>query len=79
VSWEAGVGAMGTCGGPGAALPFVLTWSLYTGVPSPQGTDSGPQAHPERGCELTAGANILFRVPFPSLVRWDFKVMVQHG
>jgi hypothetical protein len=33
---------MGTRGGPGAALPFILTWSLYAGVPSLQGTDRGP-------------------------------------
>jgi hypothetical protein len=29
------------------------------GVHSPQGTDSGPWAHPGRGCELTGGGNIL--------------------
>jgi hypothetical protein len=56
--------AAGTPGGLGAALSreagaIVLTWSLYAGVPGPQGTDSGPQAHPGRGCEPTGGANIL--------------------
>jgi hypothetical protein len=42
------------------ALNFVLNWSLYVGVPGPQGTDSGPRAHPGRGCEPVGGANILF-------------------
>jgi hypothetical protein len=32
---------------------------LYTGVPGPQGIDSGPRAHPGRGCKPTGGANIL--------------------
>jgi hypothetical protein len=42
----------------GRREPF-LTWSLYTGVPDSQGTDSGPWAHPRRGCEPVGGANIL--------------------
>jgi hypothetical protein len=54
---EVDAGAMGTCGSPGTALPFVLIWSLYAGVSDPQGTDSGPRAHPERGCEPTGRAN----------------------
>jgi hypothetical protein len=29
-----------TRGSSGAALPFILTWSLYAGVSGPQGTDS---------------------------------------
>jgi hypothetical protein len=74
-----GTGDAGTRDGPGAALPFVLTWSLYAGVPGPQGTDSGPQAHPGRGYEPAGGANIISRVAFLSLVCWDFEVMVQHG
>jgi hypothetical protein len=37
---------------------IVLT-CLYAGVPGPQGTDSGPRAHPGRGCEPTGVANIL--------------------
>jgi hypothetical protein len=52
-----------------------MTWSLYTGVPGPQGTDSGPRAHPGRGCEPAGGANTLFRVAFLSLVRWDFEAV----
>jgi hypothetical protein len=56
--------AVGTCGSPRAAPNLevgavVLTRSLYVGVPGPQGTDSGPWAHLERGCEPTGGANIL--------------------
>jgi hypothetical protein len=39
LSWEAGTGASRTRGGPGATLPFVLTCSLYVGVPRPQDTD----------------------------------------
>jgi hypothetical protein len=39
LSWEAGTGALRTRGGPGATLPFVLTCSLYVGVPGPQDTD----------------------------------------
>jgi hypothetical protein len=39
------------------ASPFVLTWSLYAGVPGLQGTDSGPWAHLGRGCEPAGGAN----------------------
>jgi hypothetical protein len=42
------------------ALSFVLTWSLYVGVPGPQGTDSGLQAHSGRGYEPAGGTNILF-------------------
>jgi hypothetical protein len=57
LSREVDAGAMGTRGSPGAALPFVLIWSLYAGVSDPQGTDSGPRAHPERGCEPTGRAN----------------------
>jgi hypothetical protein len=34
---------------------------LYAGVHDPQGTDSGPRAHPGRGCEPAGGANILSR------------------
>jgi hypothetical protein len=60
-------------------LSFVLTWSLYVGVSDLQGTDSGPQAHPGRGCELTGGINILSRVAFPSFICWDFEAVVQHG
>jgi hypothetical protein len=57
--------AVGTPAGLGAALSreagaVFLTWSLYVGVPGPQGTDSGPWAHRWRGCELAGGANILF-------------------
>jgi hypothetical protein len=52
---EAGAGAAGICGDPRAALPFVFTWSLYAGVPGPQDTDSGPRAHPGRGCEPAGG------------------------
>jgi hypothetical protein len=77
--WEAGTGAVGTRGSPGAALPFVLTQSLYAGLPGPQGTDSGPRAHPGRGCKPVGVANILSCVAFLSLVHWDFEVMVQHG
>jgi hypothetical protein len=79
LSREASARAAGTCGGPGAGLPFVFTWSLYAGVPSPQGTDNGSQALPGRGCEPAGGANIFSRVAFLSLVRWDFDVMVHHG
>jgi hypothetical protein len=68
LSREAGVGATGKRGGPGAALPFVLIWNLYAGVPGPQGTDSGPRAHLERGCEPTGGANSLT----PRLVTLNF-------
>jgi hypothetical protein len=57
-------------------LSFILTRSLYMRVPGLQGTDSGPRAHPRRGCELIGGANILSRAAFLSFVRWDFKVMV---
>jgi hypothetical protein len=54
----------GTHGGLGAALSreagaVALTLSLYAGIHSPQGTDSGPQANPGRGCEPAGGANIL--------------------
>jgi hypothetical protein len=63
----------------GHALSFVLTWSLYERVPDPQGTDSGPQAHPGRGCEPTGGPNILSRAAILSLVRWDFEAVVQHS
>jgi hypothetical protein len=54
----------GTHGGLGAALSreegaIVLTWSLYEGVPGPQGTDSGPWAHPGRGYKPAGGTNIL--------------------
>jgi hypothetical protein len=41
-------------------MPFVLACSLYTGVPGPQGTDSGPLALLRRGCEFVGGANISF-------------------
>jgi hypothetical protein len=42
-------------------LSFVLTQSLYTGVPGLQGTDSGPRVHPGRGYKPTGGA-IIFPV-----------------
>jgi hypothetical protein len=57
LSREVGARATGTRGGPRAALPFVLTWSLYVGVPGPQGTNSGHRAHLGRGCEPADGAN----------------------
>jgi hypothetical protein len=37
-----------------------LDSSLYAGVPGPQGTDSGPQAHLRRSNEIAGGANISF-------------------
>jgi hypothetical protein len=43
------------------------------GVPGPQGTDSGPRAHPETGCEPAGGANILPRVAFLSLYVLGFQ------
>jgi hypothetical protein len=57
-------------------LSFVLTWSLYAGVSGLQGSDSGPRAHPGRGCEPAGGASILSRVAFLSFVRWDFEAVV---
>jgi hypothetical protein len=46
-SWEAGARALATRGSPGAAPSrevgagaIVLTLSLYSGVPGPQGTDN---------------------------------------
>jgi hypothetical protein len=64
LSREAGARAVGTHDGLGAAPSrkvgaIVLTWSLYVGVPGPQGTDSGSRAHPGRGREPVGGANIL--------------------
>jgi hypothetical protein len=50
-------------------LSFVLTRSLYMGVPGLQGIDSGPRAHPERGCEPAGGASILSRATLLSFVR----------
>jgi hypothetical protein len=60
-------------------LSFILTRSLYSGVPGLQGNDSGPQAHPRRDCEPTGGASIRSCAAFLSFVRWDFEVVVQHG
>jgi hypothetical protein len=57
-------------------LSFILTRSLYMRVPGLQGTDSGPRAHPRRGCEPAGGASILSRAAFLSFVRWDFKAAV---
>jgi hypothetical protein len=39
---------------------------------------SGPQAHPERGCEPVGGANILPRATFLSFICWDFKAAAQY-
>jgi hypothetical protein len=41
-SQGAGAGALGHVG-TRTALSFVLTWSLYAGVPGPQGTDSSDE------------------------------------
>jgi hypothetical protein len=60
-------------------LSFVLTQSLYTGVPSLQGIDSGIRAHLGRGCKPAGGASILSRATFLSFVRWDFEAVVQHA
>jgi hypothetical protein len=46
---------------------IVLTWSLYAEVPGPQGTDSGPQAHPRRGYEPAGGPTTFPRAAFLSL------------
>jgi hypothetical protein len=40
-------------------LLLILELSLYTGVPSLQGTDSGPRAHLGGGCEPAGGAKFL--------------------
>jgi hypothetical protein len=54
LSWEAGVEALGHAD-TRAHLVFCFDLELVC-----EGTDSGPWAHPRRGCEPTGGANILF-------------------
>jgi hypothetical protein len=55
-------------------LPFVLPM----GVPDLQGTDSGPWAHPWRGCEPAGGASIFSHAPFLNFVPHDFEAVVQR-
>jgi hypothetical protein len=45
-------------------LSFILTWSLYAGISGIQGTDSGPRAHPGRGCEPVGGPASYLVQPF---------------
>jgi hypothetical protein len=40
-------------------LLLILDLSLYAGVPSLQGTYSGPRAHLGGGCEPTGGAKFM--------------------
>jgi hypothetical protein len=67
-SREAGAVTVGIRGSPGVnprpggrSRSHCLDLKLVCGVPDTQGTNSGPRAHPRRGCEPTGGANI----PFP--------------
>jgi hypothetical protein len=49
------------------------------GVSGFHGTNSGPLAYLERGCEPAGGASILPRAAFLSFVRWDSKAVAQYS
>jgi hypothetical protein len=42
------------------AMLLTLVWSLYAGLPGPQGTDSSPRVLLGRGGEPAGGAKIFF-------------------